>query len=584
MTTRAKMVRWFDPPQLAATAIRVAISTVFGEFADRREAMSMAREIDPDAIDPAYRYAAAEDGTAAGDFWFDFVADTGDGWNPTFAIARLLATPALKVEGLSEPLPMGRLLVMGGDQVYPTASRDEYQRRLIAPFEAAAQGQPWRTDPPSVHLYAVPGNHDWYDGLLAFLGIFCRRRQAGAFAAARDGRDVGGRRTQQTRSYFALELPHNWWLWAVDVQLKGYVDQPQIDFFVNAAEKWMPEGARVILCTGQPSWVLVDEANPEPAFKNFDYVAALPAQAERGHRLCVVLTGDSHHYSRYSEGDCQYVTAGGGGAFLHPTHHLKRQKAFTWSYPSPGQPREPGQTAYRRNFELARDPASQQDSLYPPAATSRALTWRLLGFALLNPIYAATIGVLYVFFTWLLQSQAHYLGGDLLTTLAAGSLADGVGAYLGLMVQSPWPVALALAAMGGYVYLADFRGVRRALVGCGHAMVQGVALLLLTCLLARWLPGAGVVGLIVLVGVVGGVISATLLGIYLLLCLNLTGHHWNEAFSALRIEDYKNFLRLRIGANGKLLIYPIGLERVPRDGNGATALRPHVIEGPIEVG
>ena len=46
-------------------------------------------------------------------------------------------------------------------------------------------------------LYAVPGNHDWYDGLTAFLRLFARQRDA----------TIGGWRTRQSRSYFAVRLP-----------------------------------------------------------------------------------------------------------------------------------------------------------------------------------------------------------------------------------------------------------------------------------------------------------------------------------------------------------------------------------------
>jgi hypothetical protein len=127
MPKRAKMTGWYDPPRLVTIGFRVAISTVFGEFADRREAIAAARAVDPTALDSSYDYSGE---AADGDFWFDFVADTGDGWNSTYAIARLVADPALAVAGLDEPLPCGRLVVMGGDQVYPTASRDDYSDKL----------------------------------------------------------------------------------------------------------------------------------------------------------------------------------------------------------------------------------------------------------------------------------------------------------------------------------------------------------------------------------------------------------------------------------------------------------------------
>jgi len=48
------------------------------------------------------------------DFWFDFMADTGDGGNSSYSIARLLAQPELmKTE--RDSLKRGNLLLIGGD-------------------------------------------------------------------------------------------------------------------------------------------------------------------------------------------------------------------------------------------------------------------------------------------------------------------------------------------------------------------------------------------------------------------------------------------------------------------------------------
>ena len=111
--------------------------------------------------------------------------------------------------------------------------------------------------------------------------------------------------------------------------------------------------------------------------------------------------------------------------------------------------------------------------------------------------------------------------------------------------------------------------------------------MLATCLLARWLAGIPNGCFLVAVGVVGGVLAATILGLYLLVSLNLFGKHWNEAFSALRIEDYKCFLRLRIQPDGALKIYPVGLIKVPGDDRteppSNPPLHPHLIEKPIEI-
>merc|ERR1712107_328765 len=38
------------------------------------------------------------------------------------------------------------------------------------------------------------------------------------------------------------------------------------------------------------------------------------------------------------------------------------------------------------------------------------------------------------------------------------------------------------------------------------------------------------------------------------------GRHFDEAFSSLRIADFKNFLRMHIGTDGDLTIYAIGID------------------------
>ena len=79
-----------------------------------------------------------------------------------------------------------------------------------------------------------------------------------------------------------------------------------------------------------------------------------------------------------------------------------------------------------------------------------------------------------------------------------------------------------------------------------------------------------------LVAVLGGTAAAVVFGLYLAGANRLLGMHDNEAFSALRIRDFKNFLRLHFDESGALTIYPVGVERV------ADAV-PHLIESPIRV-
>ena len=65
------------------------------------------------------------------------------------------------------------------------------------------------------------------------------------------------------------------------------------------------------------------------------------------------------------------------------------------------------------------------------------------------------------------------------------------------------------------------------------------------------------------VGVPGGFIGAAIFGVNLLITCHLFRLNTNDAFSALRLETYKNFLRIKI-VGDTVTIYPIGLDNVPK--------------------
>src|SRR5690606_16201961 len=95
-------------------------------------------------------------------------------------------------------------------------------------------------------------------------------------------------------------------------------------------------GDKVILCVAEPSWVYKSfdkKNNSNDRIKFFiDQIifgkGAKYEEKNRGLHITAILTGDLNHYSRYEETNkdlqiCQLITAGGGGAFMHPTHTLK---------------------------------------------------------------------------------------------------------------------------------------------------------------------------------------------------------------------------------------------------------------------
>jgi len=592
MAKRLPMTGWFDPVLLIRTAIRAAVSTVFGRFADRREAIAAANAVAADPPDSKLDYSRH-----AGDFWFDYLADTGDGWNPTYAMARLVSGKSVAAAG--EDLPRGQLLVLGGDQVYPSASRKEYQERFRTPFEEAyaPRGVPrWNpTAADAPHLYALPGDHDWHDGLNAFSGLFCRRRTTlpGALGLPRDGAIIAGRETRQTRSYFALELPRGWWLWGTDSQLEGYIDQPQVDYFSHVAANWMAAQSKLILCVAEPIWENIVSGRIDDRYRSFNYLERLAGLARdpvtgepKGHRLKLVLTGDSHHYARFLEHGAtsspHYVTCGGGGAFTSATHQLGTRSVPS-EFPPPGVAGPKGR--YPRTFEIA----DKGRALYPTAATSRGLSWRNLAFPFLNRQFTLLLGGIFLALNWILAFNAAATGrGDFGTLLRQGDFGEALGAYGRLvLISPPAPVLLALLLLAAWA-LADARDKPwlRLVLGIGHALAHfaaaAAASVLVVRLIGQWWDGGwGSAAVLIAAALAAGLASAFVAGLYFIFTMNALKRQTGYGFSALKIQGYKSFLRLCIAEDGSLTVRAIGLERVPEDDSETLKnppLSPHLIE------
>ncbi len=99
-----------------------------------------------------------------------------------------------------------------------------------------------------------------------------------------------------------------------------------------------------------------------------------------------------------------------------------------------------------------------------------------------------------------------------------------------------------------------------------HAAGQLLLILLWLWVASRQnLGGAAFAGTFIgIAGAGGGVAAGFLMGLYLFVSNAALGRHPNEVFAAQHLDGYKNFLRMRIGADGSLSIYPVGVERVPR--------------------
>ena len=522
---RARMTPWFSPFELIRHAPDVLAAAVFGQRADPRLMEAL-------AVPDARSFDCSGGDSSIEEFWMDFVADTGDGWNSTYAVASTVAQPELTLrdsKGLDHRTIRGRLLVFGGDQVYPAASRESYKQKLVQAWETALP----QTDPPHPKVFAVPGNHDWYDSLVAFTRLFCSHDW------------LGGWETPQTRSYFALKLPRHWWVIGTDVQLGSDIDAPQIEFFKRVAGEMKPED-RIILCTAEPHWIYshvyakynATVYNESSLRFLEEKVFATPAQ--RGERIAVFLSGDLHHYRRHADADGrQKITAGGGGASLHPTHG-------------------PDVSTLKGEYKLAES--------FPDAGTSRALCWRNLFFPWTNPTFGFLTAFLYLLTAWAVGADIGGFRFSEIGQAASTTLHD----VLNKPLAGFWVLAILLLF---FLFTDTHSRLYRVLGGLAHGLAHLCALFFIGwgatyyCISVRHfaLGSFEYIWRCALAVAAGGWLAGSLImGIYLLISLNLFDRHSDEAFAALRMEDWKQFLRLRIDAAGNLTIFPIGIRRVPR--------------------
>jgi hypothetical protein len=536
------MTSWFRPDVLAKLLWRVIVSDLFEQYADRRlivaaldtvsdqELVERARQFMPGKGNPKVWTLEPD---AKGAIWIDFLADLGDGFDATYAIASLLSQETLTIGG--QVTRRGQILFMGGDEVYPNAAPETYRRQLLDPYDWAFPDP----DPKSAKgppVYAIPGNHDWYDGLVQFLALFSRKVNL----------HLGGWRSHQHRSYFALQISEKWWIWGIDAQLYDDVDQPQKDYF-SAIARGMPSDANIILCGPEPGWLYTHKLNSR-SLAVINEVGQIALDAQKGLKIPLVLSGDTHHYSRYvgSDGLTQFVTSGGGGAFLHPTHQLEKsidlnreQDGFSWL------------DGRVKTVSLGVDPqpapgAQQKEACYPPRAQSIAMLKGNFHFVANNSGFAVLLGVFY----WLLGLLSAHLWWD-------GLYVIPLVLFIGFWIYTKRQEG------GGLKVLA-----LSALNAIAHSIVVILLALVFRNLNAGYLDLAAWARLSFLLFaaemiVFGGLVAGSLFGLYLYASSRWWNQNHNDAFSAMRLDSHRNFLRIRV-ENDALTIYPIGLDRVPK--------------------
>ena len=257
------------------------------------------------------------------EFKFLVVGDPGEGDRSQFASVPLLNTVGEDTA----------FMIICSDVVYPAGVVNDYLHKFYLPY--ISYGKP---------IYAIPGNHDWYDGLNGFMVHFCgsepSRRSLGSnrlvrriwrkaaqvrpevLEYCRNLRPELEPELRQPGPYFAIDTARVR-LIGIDTGITGEIDGEQAEWLHEVSSN-APEKPKVLL-TGKPIYVN-GEYHPGKIEKSRTTVDQIVR--ERKHKYVAVIGGDIHNYQRYPTkvGDrtIQYVVSGGGGAYTSATHTIPR--------------------------------------------------------------------------------------------------------------------------------------------------------------------------------------------------------------------------------------------------------------------
>lgn len=252
---------------------------------------------------------------AGGDFSFIVIGDPGEGDPSQHALRdRLLVTAGQ---------PAVKFLVIASDVVYPTGAMKDYEANFYLPFKGI--GKP---------IYAIPGNHDWFNALDGFAANLMAPDRARAALRARVDADLRLSSTTnerierligdaaRLRSLYGVSAAHQqapffelrhggFSLIAADTGARRRLDERQRAWLRAALER--SRGGFTMVILGHPFYAGgAYVADGDPPFRQVHDLL-------REFRVPVVMAGDTHDFEYYrepGEAGAQHFVNGGGGAYL----------------------------------------------------------------------------------------------------------------------------------------------------------------------------------------------------------------------------------------------------------------------------
>ncbi|MEO8573937.1 MAG: DUF308 domain-containing protein, partial [Pyrinomonadaceae bacterium] len=274
------------------------------------ESMAIANGVAPEkvfSIDP-------EGVRDEGDFSFIVIGDTGEGDMSQASLRSQLITASNREDV--------KFLVLSSDVVYPDGKMKDYEAKFYLPFMGFEKP-----------IYAIPGNHDWFDANEGFNANFLDAASASVALRSRLAEDLGTdavstgqtfdeitgeaarlrglygvRNGLQRGPYFEMHRP-GFSLIAVDTGILRRIDGRQAQWLDAALTRAGKNFKMVIL--GHPFFVAGKYVGGnDPAFQQIHDTMVR-------HNVGITLAGDTHDFEFYKEanGMLNFVN-GGGGAYL----------------------------------------------------------------------------------------------------------------------------------------------------------------------------------------------------------------------------------------------------------------------------
>jgi hypothetical protein len=264
-----------------------------------------------------------------GDFSFLVIGDPGEGDASQYS----LASRYLKL-GQNDDV---KFLVVSSDVIYPAGAIEDYEAKFYLPFQGF-------TKP----VYAIPGNHDWFDALEGFNANFLEPKAARAAIEARVDADLKLTSTNtgridrlmayaermrrlyavnsgsQRAPFFELQTD-DFALIAMDTGILRSLDDRQHGWVERALER--SRGKFTIAIVGHPRFAGGHDIPPTAEGQNVSESSEKFAALYRllaSHNVNIAMAGDTHDFEYYRENITgngparvmHHFVNGGGGAYL----------------------------------------------------------------------------------------------------------------------------------------------------------------------------------------------------------------------------------------------------------------------------